>query len=176
MLKKDTDAEYEGLLNIANLMCVAVRTAPKGKGTDLIVTVVLSGEEKDRLAQKMKLIGENNKINTFLRDSKCVQKAQVVVLLGTKFSPLGLRLCGFCGYKNCAELENNKGICVFNPGDLGIAIGSAVSTASLHKADNRIMYSAGYTAIELKLLGKDIKIAYGIPLSSTGKNIFFDRK
>jgi uncharacterized ferredoxin-like protein len=60
--------------------------------------------------------------------------------------------------------------------DLGIAIGSAVSTASVLKIDNRIMLSIGLAAVNLKILGKDVKIAYGIPLSISGKNPFFDRK
>jgi len=55
---------------------------------------------------------------------------------------------------------------------LGIAIGSAVSIAANNRIDNRIMYTAGYTAIKNKLLGENIKIAFGIPLSATGKNIF----
>ena len=38
------------------------------------------------------------------------------------------------------------------------------------------MYSAGTTALELGLVGKDCSIAYSIPLSATGKNIFFDRE
>ena len=58
---------------------------------------------------------------------------------------------------------------------LGIAVGSAVRTASLHNVDNRVMYSAGVTALALGLLG-DCTVAYGIPLSASGKNIFFDRK
>jgi uncharacterized ferredoxin-like protein len=52
---------------------------------------------------------------------------------------------------------------------------SAVSVAMDHRVDNRIMYSAGKAAIEAGLFGPEVKIAYGIPLSATGKNPFFDR-
>jgi uncharacterized ferredoxin-like protein len=38
------------------------------------------------------------------------------------------------------------------------------------------MFSVGRAAVELGLLGPDVKIAMGIPLSVTGKNPFFDRK
>jgi len=58
--------------------------------------------------------------------------------------------------------------------DLGIAVGSAVKTASFHNVDNRIMYRAGIAAKSLGMI--ESNIAYGIPLSATGKNIFFDRK
>jgi uncharacterized ferredoxin-like protein len=60
--------------------------------------------------------------------------------------------------------------------DLGIALGSAVKTAQIHNVDNRIMFSAGTAALNLGLLGKDCSVAYAIPLSVTGKNIFFDRE
>jgi uncharacterized ferredoxin-like protein len=38
------------------------------------------------------------------------------------------------------------------------------------------MYSAGLTAVKMGLLGDKVKLAIAIPLSATGKNIFFDRK
>ncbi len=38
------------------------------------------------------------------------------------------------------------------------------------------MYTIGMAAVQLELLGPEVKIAHGIPLSATGKNIFFDRK
>ena len=66
-------------------------------------------------------------------------------------------------------------MCIEDTGVLGIALGSAVKTAQVHNADNRIMYSGGVAAIDLGLMGKDCTVAYAIPLSATGKNIFFDR-
>ena len=61
-------------------------------------------------------------------------------------------------------------------GDLGTAIGSAVKVASDHNIDNRIMFSFGKAAIIGGFVPEKIKIGYGIPLSVTGKNIYFDRK
>ncbi|MEM4808813.1 MAG: ferredoxin domain-containing protein, partial [Candidatus Nezhaarchaeales archaeon] len=57
--------------------------------------------------------------------------------------------------------------------NLGIAIGSAVKTASIHNVDNRVMYTAGLAAQNLKLIDADVVLA--IPLSATSKNIYFDR-
>jgi uncharacterized ferredoxin-like protein len=59
--------------------------------------------------------------------------------------------------------------------DLGIAVGSAVKTAQIHNVDNRIMYSGGVAAHNLGLFSKECTVVYAIPLSATGKNIFFDR-
>lgn len=82
-----------------------------------------------------------------------------------------------CGYNNCEEKENHPSHpCVFNTGDLGIAIGSAVSVAMDSRIDNRIMYTVGQAAKELKIFGDEVGIIYGIPLSASSKNPFFDRK
>jgi uncharacterized ferredoxin-like protein len=66
-------------------------------------------------------------------------------------------------------------VCVFAISDLGIAVGSAVSIAADHRADNRIMYSAAMSAIQLGFFSPEIKMAYAIPLSASGKSPFFDR-
>ncbi len=171
-----TDAERNGIMRVADLMCVAARTAPKARGIDNIVTIILTDKAISELSEKMVEIANTGyRTNTFLRDAECVKKATVLVLIGTKISAIGLD-CGFCGFENCKKCEESKGVCVYNSGDLGIAVGSAVSVAADNRVDNRIMYTAGYSAVKNKLLGKDVKIAFGIPLSASGKNIFFERK
>ena len=59
------------------------------------------------------------------------------------------------------------------PTRTGIAVGSAVKTASLMNVDNRIDDRMGVAARRLGLL--DAEVVMGIPLSSTSKNIYFDR-
>jgi uncharacterized ferredoxin-like protein len=44
-----------------------------------------------------------------------------------------------------------------------------------HRIDNRVMYTVGQAILEMKLLGEDVRIAFGIPLSVSGKSPFFDR-
>ncbi|MFH1540258.1 MAG: DUF2148 domain-containing protein [Elusimicrobiota bacterium] len=169
------DAEKNGIITIANLMCAAARTAPKAKGIDNIVTMIFTDKDIEDLSEKMVEVANTGyRTNTFLRDAQCLKKATAVVLIGTKISTRGLN-CGFCGFELCKKCEELKGMCAYNPGDLGIAIGSAVGVAANNYIDNRIMYTAGYTAVKNKLLGDEVKIAFGIPLSTTGKNIFFER-
>jgi uncharacterized ferredoxin-like protein len=55
--------------------------------------------------------------------------------------------------------------------DLGIALGSAVKTASELNVDNRMMYSIGAAARRIKLMDADLVI--GVPLSAMGKNPYF---
>lgn len=64
--------------------------------------------------------------------------------------------------------------CVIRMADLGIALGSAVKTASIHNVDNRIMYTAGVGALSLGWM-EGCNVAYGIPLRASCKNIYFDR-
>jgi uncharacterized ferredoxin-like protein len=138
---------------------------------------IAKGDIIDALSSKMKEIGEKSGAQHFTRDAESLKGVKVVVLLGTRIESTNVKGCDYCGFNGCAEREKNlPAICAFNAGDLGIAIGSALSVAADHRVDNRIMHSIGKAAIELKLLGDDIKIAYGIPLTATSKNPFFDRK
>ena len=176
MNKNSRDAETEGVLHVANLMCVAARTAPKSRGIDNIVSTVLTDKEKDSFARKMEEFGKKTeRPPAFARDANCVRQAQAVVLIGTKFDPVGLN-CGFCGFENCQKCKQADAYCAHNSGDLGIAVGSAVSVASNHRVDNRVMYTVGWASVQGKILGEKVKMVLGIPLSASGKNIFFDRK
>jgi uncharacterized ferredoxin-like protein len=168
--------ETNGILEMARSICAAARTAPKGRSIDLLTTAIVDGREKDDLAERMRHIGKRDGLAFFERDAGNVCQARLVILFGSKKQPLGLPNCGFCGFESCQALKQAGGVCAFNSGDLGIAIGSAVSRAADLRIDNRILYSAGKAAVELELLGEDIVLAYGLPLSITGKNPFFDRK
>ena len=152
MVASSEDAESEALLYAAKLMVAAARTAPKAGGRDSIKTLILTGEDKDRLADAMSTegrAGETNPMN--------VRDAGAVILIGVDFDrnreePFGVRL---------------KLI------DLGIALGSAVRVASDLNIDNRIFYTAGRAAIQAGILKADE--VQGIPIAIKGKNIFFDR-
>lgn len=56
--------------------------------------------------------------------------------------------CGYCGYATCiAKGGNTDAPCALNSVDLGIALGSMAATAAKLHIDNRIMFSAGYAAV-----------------------------
>ncbi len=176
---KEIEIIKQSLIEIARKMLVAARTAPKAKGINNLEMAILTDSHIKSLAKKMKDIGnkENNN-NIFLRDAQNVSDyADVVVLIGTRFQSIGLKLCGLCGFANCEEKDKHPEFpCAFNTGDLGIALGSASGMAADFRVDNRMMYTIGYAAKELELLNSNVKIIYGIPLSATSKNPFFDRK
>ncbi len=167
----------EKLIEAAKEMSLAARTAPKGRGRDQLHFLILTEDDKDALADRMQEIGDRGEIDFFVRDSHNLRQAPVILLIGTESSPLEVRHCGFCGWKDCEEnRERGTNPCAFSVGDMGIAVGSAVALASRKHIDNRIMFSAGRAAMDLGLFPGAVRLANGIPLSATGKNPFFDRK
>jgi uncharacterized ferredoxin-like protein len=176
MLINETAIREESLLQAAKQMAVAARTAPKGRGTDQLEILIVTGDEKTRLADAMIKIGQEKGLAGFTRDGENIRVSPVVLLIGTGTSPRKLKLCSLCGYANCESLEQGPGgVCVFAISDLGIAVGSAVSIAADLRVDNRIMYSAAIAAIQNGFFSPEIKVAYAIPLSVSGKSPFFDR-
>ena len=142
----------------------------------MIVSAVLDREDIVKLQNVMRDMAETHGVSTFARDAGNLDGVHTALLLGTRLEPLGLKVCGLCGFGDCAGCREAGGRCAFNTGDLGIALGSAAAVAADRHADNRIMYTMGMAALRDGWLGPEVKVAYGIPLSATGKNPFFDRK
>lgn len=189
ILNVDVKAEKEAVQVIAKIMTASIRTAPKGRGIDRVSFKILSDREIEKVAQMMKKKAEikGNLGSIFKRDAKNIKNSHSVILIGVKGimpkKPEDPINCGACGFISCKEFiraKKTKGedfvgpICMFEALDLGIALGSAVKLASEFGVDNRIMYTIGAAAKEIEMIDADVIM--GIPLSATGKNIFFDRK
>lgn len=167
----------DSVLNIAKNMALAARTAPKARGIDNIEIQIATGDTIKLIADEMHRLADIEKVDFFHRDADNIMQASALFLIGTKIKPLDLSYCGLCGFENCeTKLKHSDIPCAFNTGDLGIAIGSAISIATDNRIDNRIMYSVGMAIKSLRIMNEDIKIIYAIPLSATSKNPFFDRK
>ncbi|MEW6572114.1 MAG: DUF2148 domain-containing protein [Bacillota bacterium] len=169
----------EIVAQVAGFMVLAARTAPKSLGQDYLVTRVVTGEDVLRLAGAMVAYGKETGKKDFDRDGESVGQSAAVFLIGLKDAkPLGLN-CGACGLSRCDEAAAREGQefrgpqCFLRAMDMGIALGSAVKTASLFNVDNRIMYRAGVVARRIGLIDADVVL--GVPLAAAGKNIFFDR-
>jgi uncharacterized ferredoxin-like protein len=168
-----------GLKTVADLMALAARTAPKSAGTDFVVIEILEGEAVQRLGQGMIEYGRRTHKANFDRDGDNVLRSEAVVLIGLKDADVLDLNCGACGAESCIVPNTFAGEfkgpnCALRLLDMGIALGSAVKMAGLMNVDNRIMYRAGVVARQLGLIDADFVM--GIPLSATGKNIYFDRK
>lgn len=164
---------------VAGLMELSARTAPKAAGQDFISSRVISGGDLIVLADAMVRYGEEKGKTNFDRDAANVRFSEALLLLSIEQAkPAGLN-CGACGKSRCSDLKPDEGpefpgpLCAWRVMDLGIALGSAAKTAGVLNADNRIMYRAGVVARNISMISGDLVV--GIPISATGKNIYYDR-
>ncbi|MBR5613569.1 MAG: ferredoxin [Bacteroidaceae bacterium] len=173
MIINEREARHEQVMQIARQMMTAARTAPKGKGVDVIEIALVEGDDIRRLSEEMIAIHEENGFKFFLRDADNILNAECILLIGTREHAHGLN-CGHCGFSNCAERPSGVP-CAIVSVDVGIAIGSACATAADHRVDTRVMFSAGLAAQRLDFL-KGCRQVFAIPVSASSKNPFFDRK
>ena len=177
-MNEPCDELSRSIRTVAELMAISARTAPKSAGQDFVMTKIIEGEDLKKLAEKMCEFGERTGKKNFDRDGANVRNSAAVLLIGIKNAkPVGLN-CGACGFDKCLKPNTHEGEfkgpqCAYRLLDMGIALGSAVKTASLLNVDNRIMYRVGVVAREMGLIDADYVM--GIPLSATGKSIYFDR-
>ncbi|MBA3045190.1 MAG: hypothetical protein KKH41_02085 [Candidatus Thermoplasmatota archaeon] len=165
---------------VAELMRVAAVTAPKAAGQDFIEVKICTHLENELIVKEMLKMGVEKGAANWDRDAKGVENSEILVLIGVMpHKGIGLN-CGACGFGSCAEFNKASAEgdfhgpnCMLRLLDLGIALGSAVKTAQIHNVDNRIMYRAGAAAKRLGLMKSSVIM--GIPLSISGKNIYFDR-
>lgn len=171
----------EGVDLVAKLMAIAATTAPKSKGENYVETRLLDGEHLGALADAMEAYGRRSGKKDFDRDADGVRRSQAVVLIGIKNATVVGLDCGACGFPDCRSLQKSERTageflgpqCAFRLLDMGIALGSAVKTASQLNVDNRIMYRIGTVARQRGMVDWDFVM--GVPLSVSGKNVFFDR-
>ena len=173
MILNEREVRHQQVVSVAKQMMTAARTAPKGKGVDIIEIAMVEGEDIKTLSDKIIAMSEENGMKFFLRDADNILSAECVILIGTREQAQGLN-CGYCGFPTC--VERAEGIpCALNTIDVGIAIGSACATAADCRVDNRVMFSAGLAAQQLDWLDGCTQV-YAIPVSASSKNPFFDRK
>ncbi|MET1124305.1 MAG: DUF2148 domain-containing protein [Archaeoglobaceae archaeon] len=181
MIFREESFKGEAVKLAAQLLSENARTAPKSRGEDSLDIAYVDGYELKKLAEKMRELSKEYDDKIFSRDAESIEKAQGVLLIGVESKPLNLN-CGACGFQNCGEFQKAERRdvkwsgpnCAFKLLDLGIAIGSSAKLASLLGLDTRIMYTAGVAAKKLGYVSGDVVLA--LPIATTGKNPFFDRK
>ncbi len=166
----------EALGMVSRILVMNAVTAPKGVGRDDIVIELLEDEKKKaKILEKSKQIAKTSGFSFYERDAVNCESISHIIFIGFKLFYHGFD-CGFCGFSTCSECENKGGVCAISITDAGIAIGSLVKLSSIFGVDNRIMLSIGQAAKEAGIFKEKVGGAYGIPLSATTKNPFFDRK
>lgn len=174
MIYNEREERKAAVLAAAQSIMTAARTAPKGKGIDVIEICTVAGDDLQRLSAEMRAISAETGFKFFLRDADNIDVADAVILIGTREQPQGLN-CRRCGFATCAARP--AGVpCALNTVDVGVAVGSAAARAADLRIDTRIMYSAGEAAERLGWPCEGCNNTLAIPLSAGSKNPFFDRK
>lgn len=168
---------------------------PNDKQKKALVKKMIAIGQRSAHAKNNKEIAQAVTVS-WVSDARTVERSQGLVLVGVKGRKTFGVNCTCCGFQSCAafraQVERNKKsahsllgpFCIFKIWDLGIAIASAAKTASMLNVDNRIMYRIGVAAVQTPVIKKHftkrrssehINPILGLPLSASGKNIFFDR-
>ena len=111
MIYSSEDMQTRAVLDTAARMCAAARTAPKTRGMDGLVTCVVTGEDKDRLAAHMRELAGRLDYAFFTRDADNVDYADAVVLFGMEEQRRGLNGgCQYCHFADCADCAEKNGL------------------------------------------------------------------
>ena len=169
------------------LMAAAARTAPKAGGKDFLeIVVVTVDEELKRIAAAMREYAPRSTNEAFwLRDASNIENSQALLLVGLAEPVTAGYDCGACGAPTCAEFAKSRAVvakemgysgphCVMRMIDIGVALASAAKAASLLSVDNRVQQRVGAAARALGIIKGEVVL--GIPVSITGKSIYFDRQ
>ena len=189
------DLKRDAAVQAAKLMAAAAVTAPKSGGQlflrgghHFMETVIVQDPQViGELATWLRARGVERKESIWFRDAEVAEKMDCILFVGLKDWYPPVYDCGACGYATCAEfLTATKDLreaserfefkgpqCNLRDIDLGIAVGSAARTASLHAIDCRTQTRVAVAARKLGVIQADVAVA--LSLSVTHKNPGFDR-
>jgi uncharacterized ferredoxin-like protein len=193
----DYDAiRVETVQQVAKLMAAAAITAPKSGGQlflagkpNFLETVIVSDvDARHELGEWLRARGKERRETIWFRDAQVAEAVDAILFVGISGWYPPNYDCGACGYATCAEflhetkqlrddsaeLEFTGPTCNLRDIDLGIAVGSAAKTASIHSIDCRCQTRVAVAARKLGVIKADIAVA--LSLSMTHKAIGFDRR
>lgn len=171
----------------AKLMAAAARTAPKAGGKDFLeIVVVTAADDLKRIGATMREYAPRSTNEAFwLRDASNIENSQALLLVGLAKPVTAGYDCGACGSPTCAEFAKTRTVvakamgytgphCVMRMIDIGVALSSAAKAASLLSVDNRVQQRVGAASRALGIIKGEVVM--GIPVSITGKSIYYDRQ
>ena len=119
MIYNERNIRKEIVLEAAKQIMMAARTAPKGKGVDIIEIITLSHDSLPTLSENMRSEGKKRGMMFFLRDADNIEQADAVILIGTRrHLRFELRILWA---KTCGENHQESNPCAINSIDVGIA-------------------------------------------------------
>ncbi|HOH55884.1 MAG TPA: ferredoxin, partial [Paludibacteraceae bacterium] len=84
MIINERNTRRERLMQAANAMMTAARTAPKGKGYDIIEIAVITDETIVELSNAMFEYSQQSGLKFITRDAENILKSEVILLIGTR--------------------------------------------------------------------------------------------
>src|SRR4030066_1786611 len=172
---------------VINFMAASARTAPKAGGKDFLEIVVITKEaDPKKITNARKEYAPKSTNEAYwLRDASNIENSQALLLVGLSKPVTAGYDCGGCGYQTCGEFSKNRQLkekemgysgphCVMRMIDIGVALSSAAKTAGMLNVDNRVQQRVGAAARAIGLIKGEVVL--GIPISITGKSIYYDRQ
>lgn len=193
----DGGVAISAVRQVATLMAAAAITAPKsggqlllaGKPAFLEAVIIDDPVTRSELAGWLRARGKERREAIWFRDADVAEAVDAILFIGLapNWYPPNYD-CGACGHATCAEFlhaskqlrTESTELEVVGPSgnlrdiDLGIAIGSAARTASLHAIDCRCQTRVAVAARKLGHISAELAVA--LSLSVTHKAIGFDRR
>lgn len=83
MILNERESRHEHVLHVARQMMTAARTAPKGKGVDIIEIAMVTDGDINILSEMMVKMVVEHGMKFFLRDAENILNAECVLLIGT---------------------------------------------------------------------------------------------
>ncbi|MBF0566050.1 MAG: hypothetical protein HQK89_12490 [Nitrospirae bacterium] len=172
---------------VIGLMAAAARTAPKAGGKDFLeIVAIVKDDDLNKIAVAMKEYAPKSTNEAYwLRDASNIENSGALLLVGLSKPVTAGYDCGGCGYPTCADFNDSRELkdkemgytgphCIMRMMDIGVALSSAAKTAGILNVDNRVQQRVGAAARALGLI--ESEVVMGIPISITGKSIYFDRQ
>ena len=89
-------------------MMTAARTAPKGKGIDIIEVALITDEEIKQLSDTMIAMVEEHGMKFFLRDADNILSAECVVLNRNTRTGTRFEFAGHCGFATVPDARKTS--------------------------------------------------------------------
>ena len=84
MIVNERESRHEHVLQVGRQMMTAARTAPKGKGFDIIEVALVTDETITQLSEAMLEYSTKTGLKFITRDAENILFAEAIVLIGTK--------------------------------------------------------------------------------------------
>ena len=84
MIQNEREIRHEHVLQAVRQMMTAARTAPKGKGIDIIEVAMVTDEDIKHLSEELVIMSGETGLKFFLRDADNILQAEAIMIVGTR--------------------------------------------------------------------------------------------